>query len=218
MNIFLVKSSQTSQYLFTFIFILSLQEWHRLTVPLENTSCPLCNNSVPLLELVPHLTVVHAVTPPSTGHALLLWILTSTQARRNNNTMLNNHHLSAMLLQNMLPAVLKNPPPAGIAAAHSQQVATPTSNILTATPPRINHPTVSFKKRVCQNLVPHTSSITALARERELVSQSQLFFPSCLSRPISHWLVKTARKEKLGLRYMLSFSDQCRVLANNLVK
>ena len=74
-----------------------------------------------------------------------------------------------MLLQNMLPAVLKNPPPpAGIAAAHSQQVATPTSNILTATPPRINHPTVSFKKR---NLVPHISSIsTALARERELVS------------------------------------------------
>ena len=78
-----------------------------------------------------------------------------------------------MLLQNMLPAVLKNPPPpAGIAAAHSQQVATPTSNILTATPPRINHPTVSFKKRVCQNLVPHTPSITALARERELVSLS----------------------------------------------
>ena len=163
-------------YLFTFIFILSLQEWHRLTVPLENTSCPLCNNSVPLLELVPHLTVVHAVTPPSTGHALLLWILTSTQARRNNNTMLNNHHLSAMLLQNMLPAVLKNPPPpAGIAAAHSQQVATPTSNILTATPPRINHhPTVSFKKRVCQNLVPHTPSITALPT---LLSSAELLYP-----------------------------------------
>ena len=133
-------SSNCQLFVYNYFFQNS-QEWHRLTVPLENTSCPLCNNSVPLLELVPHLTVVHAVTPPSTGHALLLWILTSTQARRNNNTMLNNHHLSAMLLQNMLPAVLKNPP-AGV-AAHSHHVSTPTSNILTATPPRIMHPTVS---------------------------------------------------------------------------
>ena len=37
-----------------------------------------------------------------------------------------------------------------------------------------------------------TSSITALARERELVSQSQLFFPSCLSQPIRQWPVQEA--------------------------
>ena len=53
-----------------------------------------------------------------------------------------------------------------------------------------------------------TSSITILARERELVSQSQLFFPSCLSQPIRQWPVQEAWKEKLGLRYKLSFSTQ----------
>jgi len=42
----------------------------------------------------------------------------------------------------------------------------------------------------------NTSSITALARERELpLSQSQLFFPSCLSQSNSHWLVQAAWKE-----------------------
>ena len=51
-----------------------------------------------------------------------------------------------------------------------------------------------------------TSSITALTRERELVSQSQLVFPSCFSHPNGHWPLQAAWKDKLGLRYALSFS------------
>ena len=86
-----------------------LQEWHRLTVPLENTTCPLCSAPIHLLELVPHLTLVHAVTPPSTGHALLLWILTTNQLRKNNHHLMN-HPMSAMLLQQMLPSLKNNGP------------------------------------------------------------------------------------------------------------
>ena len=40
-----------------------------------------------------------------------------------------------------------------------------------------------------------TFSITALARERERVSQPQLFSPSCLSRPSGHWPVQAAWRE-----------------------
>ena len=54
-----------------------------------------------------------------------------------------------MLLQNMHPAVLKNPP-AGMVAHSHHGVATPTSNILTAAPPRIIHPTVSLKMGVAK--------------------------------------------------------------------
>ena len=84
-------------------FFLSFQEWHRLSVPLENTSCPLCNTSVHVLELVPHLTMVHSVSPQATSHALLLWILTANQMRKQN--MLHNPMHSAMLLQSMLPTL-----------------------------------------------------------------------------------------------------------------
>ena len=50
---------------------------------------------------------------------------------------------------------------------------------------------------------PSSNHYTALARERELVSQSQLFIPSCLSQPIRQWPVQEAWKEKFGLRYKL---------------
>ena len=54
-----------------------------------------------------------------------------------------------------------------------------------------------------------TSSIAALTGERECVSQSQFVFPSCLEWPVAVWLVEAAWKDKLGLRYTLSFSLQC---------
>ena len=56
--------------------------------------------------------------------------------------------------------------------------------------------------------VPTTSSITALARERERISQSQFVFPSCLEQPVAVWLAKATWKDKLGLRCKLSFSHQ----------
>ena len=42
------------------------------------------------------------------------------------------------------------------------------------------------------NALQHTSSITALTRERELVSQSQFVFPSCFSQPNGHWPLQAA--------------------------
>ena len=41
-----------------------------------------------------------------------------------------------------------------------------------------------------------TSSITALTRERELVSQSQFFFPSCFSQPNGHSLAAPSSMER----------------------
>ena len=102
-----------------------------MTIPLDNITCPLCGITVHLLELVPHLTLVHNVTPPSTGHALLLWILTSNQLRKNNHHLMN-HPMSAMLLQQMLPS-LKNSspnatPPSSNATPPSHQPMPPTSS------------------------------------------------------------------------------------------
>ena len=64
--------------------------------------------------------------------------------------------------------------------------------------------------RIIINLivVTITSSITVLKREREGISQSQFVFPSCLSEPNGHWPLQAAWKDKLGLRYALSFSLQ----------
>ena len=41
----------------------------------------------------------------------------------------------------------------------------------------------------------YTLSITALARERERVSQPQLFSPSCLDRPVADWPAQAAWRE-----------------------
>ena len=102
-----------------------------MTIPLDNITCPLCGITVHLLELVPHLTLVHNVTPPSTGHALLLWILTSNQLRKNNHHLMN-HPMSAMLLQQMLPSLKNNSPnatpPSSNATPPSHQPMPPTSS------------------------------------------------------------------------------------------
>ena len=57
--------------------------------------------------------------------------------------------------------------------------------------------------------VPTTSSITALARERERISQSQLSFQAAWNIKVAIWLAQAAWKDNLGLRYELSFSYQC---------
>ena len=57
--------------------------------------------------------------------------------------------------------------------------------------------------------VPTTYSITALARERERISQSQFVIPSCFSQQNGHWPLQVPWKDKLGLRYALSLSYQC---------
>ena len=54
--------------------------------------------------------------------------------------------------------------------------------------------------------VPTTSSITALARERERISQSQLSFQAAWSVKVAIWLAQAAWKGNFGLRYELSFS------------
>ena len=111
-----------------------LKEWHRLSMPLEATFCPLCSTSVHILELMSHLTVAHSVTPPATGNALLLWILTSNQMRK---TLLQNPMHSAMLLQSMLPGLKAPALPPSLHAPHPSSgspVVTPT-NSLVATPP-----------------------------------------------------------------------------------
>ncbi len=103
------------------------------------------------------MTMVHAVTPPATGHALLLWLMTSNQLRKNN--ILHNPMHSAMLLQSMLPA-LKLPPhpsvPTSItsqAGQPSPRVVTPTSSFV-STPPSNSTPPLQQQHSV----MPPTSS------------------------------------------------------------
>ena len=62
-----------------------------------------------------------------------------------------------------------------------------------------------------ENLTVYTKApaLKHLTRKRKLVSQPQLFFSSCMSRPNSQRLPQAVWKEKLGMRYKLSFSGLC---------
>lgn len=122
-----------------------LQEWHRLTVPLDNTLCPLCSHSVHILELVPHLTLVHSVTPPSTGHALLLWLLTSTQLKK---SLLPMHQMMLQTMLNKQQPTTMTPPP----------TATPPLNAPQAPPPPIVAAPIAPPPAVSLAMPPTSSS------------------------------------------------------------
>ena len=83
-----------------------------------------------------------------------------------------------------------------------------TSNPLTPPLTQINPSHCSVCYVLMDRMGTITSSITALTRKRELVSQSQFVFPICLIQLVPKQF-QTAWKDKLGLRYELSYSHQC---------
>lgn len=171
-----------------------------MTVPLDNTNCPLCTTTIPLLELVPHLTIVHSVTPPATGHALLLWILTANNNKKhqhnnnNNNTFLTNQ-LSAMLMQSMLKTTA---PPSGL-------VVTPPTNSAPPLPPPA--PT-SFLQSLLNGESPPPTITKGLLHSSPATPPIVPTPPPNMENKLEHVVAKLTRKH-MGINARESY--QCQV-------
>ena len=53
-------------------YLVHLRDFHRVTCPLEDLTCPLCMSSVPVLELSLHLTAVHSAAPLAAVNSIMV--------------------------------------------------------------------------------------------------------------------------------------------------
>ncbi len=60
-------------------YLVHLRDFHRVTCPLEDLTCPLCLSPVPVLELSLHLTAVHSAAPVAAVNSIMVSTVTSRE-------------------------------------------------------------------------------------------------------------------------------------------